>query len=73
MCCGEQAANAPGVLTIWPRSKSLTLNPAVGVPLGALHHLAATACGKSGCHPEGELRSSWKSLPANPVQGTCDG
>ena len=38
------------------------LNPAVAAPPGCLRPLAATARGKSDCHPKGDLRGSWKLL-----------
>ena len=41
------------------------LKPAVAAPSNGFRPLAATACGKIGCHPEGDLRSSWKLYSAN--------
>ena len=43
----------------------ITLNPAVADV--RIHHLpeAATHCAESGCHPEGDLRSSWNLLYSN--------
>jgi hypothetical protein len=59
----SEAAGVP----ILPQQPAINPNPAVPVPLGSRCPLAATACTKSGCHPEGDLRGSWKLVPANPV------
>ena len=49
----------------------MILNPAVDGPLGGLRPLTAIACEKTGCHAEGDLRSSWKFSTVNPVPGTA--
>ena len=36
-------------------------------PLRSRGRSAATACGRSGCHPEGHSRSSWKLVAGKPV------
>src|SRR5438270_20853 len=47
----------------------VNLNPAVAAV--GIHHLpeAATDCAESGCHPEGDLRSSWNLLKATAERG----
>ena len=47
------------------------LNSAADSLLGSLRPLAATGGEKSGCHPEGDLRSSWKFWTVNPVPGAA--
>jgi hypothetical protein len=45
------------------------LDPAFAAREAAIGLLAASGCRKSACHPEGDLRRSWKSLAANAEQG----
>jgi hypothetical protein len=47
----------------------LNLDPAVAAREVAIGLLAASGCRKSACHPEVDLRRSWKSLAANAEQG----
>jgi hypothetical protein len=47
----------------------INLDPAVAAREAAIGLLAASGCRKSACHPEGDLRRSWKSLAANAEQG----
>ena len=49
--------------------KVIILNPAVAAIKSGYRPVAATACRKSGSHPGGDLRSSWKVLAANAEQG----
>src|ERR1035438_1480484 len=63
----REAPPAPSFPSLQP--PHLSLNPAIAAPPGGLRPLVATACGKSGCYPEGDLRGSWESLTANPEQG----
>jgi hypothetical protein len=48
---------------------ALNLDPAVAAREAAIGLLAASGCRKSACHPECDLRRSWKSLAANAGQG----
>jgi quercetin dioxygenase-like cupin family protein len=47
----------------------INLDPAFAAREAAIGLLAASGCRKSACHPEGDLRRSWKSLAANAEQG----
>jgi hypothetical protein len=54
--------NQIAVTIVNPRSGSCGAQAALGL-------LAASGCTKSAYHPEGDLRSSWKSLAANAELG----
>ena len=67
-CSSKPSGNRMPYSHAASRIVSFTADPAVQVPLRSCGPSAATACERSGCHPEGDPHSGWKRSPANPVQ-----